>query len=45
MKYHYLVSEKDHVNGGLPVNDSAMSLGFLLVSFLDVTEIYYFGTL
>lgn len=33
MKYHYLISEKDHVNGGLPVNDSAVSLSFVLVLF------------
>jgi len=33
MKYYYLVSEKDHVNGGLHVNDSAISLSFVLVSF------------
>lgn len=33
MKYHYLVSEKDLINGGLPVNDSAISLRFVLVLF------------
>jgi len=33
MGHHYLISEKDHVNGGLPVYDRAISLSFVLVLF------------
>jgi hypothetical protein len=45
MKCHYLVSEKDLINGGLPVNDSPISLRFIWYSVLDVVEISYIETL